>query len=123
MTLTLKRFSGFAYGHDNPAPEVWVNPQQIAYVEPRVIRRGGDDCTDGTRIYFNVDSGVLDVRESIGPVVSTLQSGKGSICRDCYTPLPQAWMSVCDDCRKHRHAGVDEDYEAVGVSHVTHPLR
>jgi len=88
LTLCLKRFTGFAFGHDNPAPEVWV-----------------------TRIYFNVDSGVLDVRESIGLVVSTLQSGKGSICRDCYTPLPQAWMSVCDDCRAHRHAGVDADPE------------
>ncbi|HYW90440.1 MAG TPA: hypothetical protein VFB50_21905, partial [Chloroflexota bacterium] len=83
--LILKRLTGFAYGHDNAAPEVWVNPQQIAYLEPRVVSRGlGLEEVSGTRLYFQQDAGVLDVRESIGQVVALLQSGSGSICRDCY---------------------------------------
>jgi hypothetical protein len=89
-----------------------VNPAQIAYVAPRIITRGHADCIDGTLLYFQQEAGVLAVRESIGLVVSTLQSGRGGTCRDCYQPLREAWMSVCDDCREHRHNGVDEDYEA-----------
>jgi hypothetical protein len=112
MTLVFKRFSQFAWGHDNVAPEVWVNPAQIAYISPRIVTRGHAECTDGTLLYFQQEAGVLAVRESIGLVVSTLQSGQQGICKDCYTPLPQSWMSVCDDCREHRHRGVDEDYEA-----------
>jgi len=108
--LQLKRFTAFAWGHDNPSPEVWVNPAQIAFVQPRIVTRGHAETTDGTRIYFQQEAGVLDVREDIGLVVATL-TGKTSACRDCYTPLPQSWMSVCDDCREQRHHGVDEDYE------------
>jgi hypothetical protein len=111
-TFILKRLTGYAWGHDNVAPEVWVNPAQIAYLEPRVVTRGHAECTDGTRIYFQQEAGVLDVRESIGLVVSTLQSGRGGVCRDCYTTLRESWMSVCDDCREQRHCGVDEDYES-----------
>jgi hypothetical protein len=113
MALVLKRLTGFAWGHDNPAPEVWINPAQIAYVEPRVVMRHSLEVTDGTRIYFQQEAGVLDVREPIGLVVNTLQSGRGGTCKDCYQPLRESWMSVCDDCRQHRHNGVDEDYEAM----------
>jgi hypothetical protein len=109
--LTLKRFTAFAWGHDNPAPEVWVNPAQIAYVEPRIVTRGHAESTDGTRIYFQQEAGVLDVREPIGYVVQVVQSGKGGVCRDCYQLLDEAWRSVCDDCRSHHHAGVDADPE------------
>ena len=112
MTLVLKRFTGFAYGAANPAPELWINPAQIAYVEPRIVRRGRDDEVCGTRVYFNVDGGVVDVRESIGHVVALLSSGSGSICRDCFAPLPDSWMSLCDQCRDARHQGVDNDWEA-----------
>jgi hypothetical protein len=111
MTFTLKRFTAFAYGHDNPAPEVWVNPAQIAYVAPRIVTRGHADCSDGTRIYFNVDSGVLDVREPVGHVVAALQSGKGGLCKDCYEVLPESWMTLCTPCRMGKHCGIDEDYE------------
>jgi len=110
--VTLKRFSQFAWGHDNTAPEVWVNPAQIAYCSPRIIVRGGCDVIDGTLLYFQQEAGVLAVREPIGLVVSSLQSGQRGICKDCYQPLQESWMSVCDDCRSHHHNGVDEDYEA-----------
>jgi hypothetical protein len=109
--LTLKRFTGFAFGHDNQCPEMWINANKVAFVEQRIVKRGRAEVADGTRIYFDVDGGVLDVREPIGLVVSTLQSGRGGACKDCYTPLPQSWMSVCDDCREHRYNGVDHDYE------------
>src|SRR5215468_11887190 len=110
--VQLKRLSAFAWGHDVVAPEVWVNPDQVAYVAPRVCVRGHAESFDGTLIYFQQEAGVLAVREPIGHVVAVLQSGKGSVCKDCYQVLREAWMSVCDDCREHRHNGVDEDYEA-----------
>jgi hypothetical protein len=31
--------------------------------------------------------------------------------RDCYQLLAESWMSVCDDCRGHRHDGIDHDPE------------
>jgi len=111
MSITLKRFTGFAYGHDNPAPEVWVNPLQIAYVQPRLRTRGHAESSDGTLIYFQQEAGVLAVREPIGLVVAALQSGKNGLCRDCYEVLPESWMSLCSACRLHSHDGVDEDYE------------
>jgi hypothetical protein len=86
--LDLKRLTGFANGATNPAPELWINVQQIAYCEPRVVRPGRDDEICATRIYFNLDGGVVNVRESIGHVVAPLSSCRGSICRECYTPLP-----------------------------------
>ena len=111
MALTLKRLTGFAWGHDNPAPEVWVNPVQIAYVEPRVVMRHSVEVTKGTTLYFQQEAGVLAVREDVGYVVAVLQSGRGGVCRDCYQLLAEAWANLCDDCRCHRHAGVDADPE------------
>jgi hypothetical protein len=110
-TVVLKRFTQFAFDHDNKAPEVWVNPATIAYVAPRCVSRGHGERVDGTLIYFQEEAGVLAVRESIGHVVAALQSGRGSICKDCYQPLAEAWMSLCTQCREHRHNGIDEDYE------------
>jgi len=107
--IVLKRLTGFACNADNTAPEVWVNPAQIAYVQPRITPRG----PDGTRLYFQQEAGVLDVREPIGLVVASLQGGKHGICKDCYELLPESWMSLCSHCREHRHDGVDEDDEAV----------
>jgi hypothetical protein len=72
--------------------------------------RGRYEAQEGTLVYFQQEAGVLAVRESIGHVVALL-SARGSICKDCYTPLRESWMSVCDDCRCHRHNGVDDDYE------------
>jgi len=72
--LLFKRFTAFAYGARNQAPELWINPAQIAYVEPRVVRRGGDDEVCGTRIYFQQEAGVLDVREPIDQVLAELQA-------------------------------------------------
>jgi len=108
---TLKRFTQFAFGHDNQCPEVWVNPTHVAYVQPRIVVRARSEVADGTLLYFQQEAGVLAVREPIGLVVSVLQSGKGGVCRDCYQVLDESWRSVCDDCRKHRHAGVDADPE------------
>lgn len=109
-SVTLKRLTGFAYGHDNTAPEVWVNPAQVAYVQPRIVTCARTERNDGTMIYFQQEAGVLAVRESIGHVVALLTS-RGGVCRDCYQPLREAWMSMCDDCREHRHNGVDLDPE------------
>lgn len=112
--LVLKRFTQFAWGHDNSAPEVWVNPAQIAYCSPRVVTRGHADCVDGTLLYFQQEAGVLAVREPIGLVIASLTS-RGGVCRDCYEVLTESWMSVCDGCRAHRHAGVDADPEEVAA--------
>jgi len=70
--IVLKRFTGFAYGRTNPAPPMWVNPDNIAYCEARLVRTAGDDAIDGTRIYFQHEAGVLDVRESLAQVVDSL---------------------------------------------------
>jgi hypothetical protein len=110
-SVALKRLTGFAHSFENPHVETWVNPAQVAYCQPRLITRGHAEVADGTRIYFQQDAGVLDVRESIGQVVALLQSGDKGLCKDCYQELPEAWMSLCAACREHRHCGVDEDYE------------
>lgn len=114
MNVTLKRFTSFDYGQGIGYLEVFVNPAQVAYVQPR---RQYDSKSDrhslvGTRLYFQQEAGVLDVREDIGLVVATLQSGRGGVCKDCYQILDEAWMSLCAHCRDHRHDGVDADYEA-----------
>jgi hypothetical protein len=110
-TIILKRFTAFALGHDQTAPEVWVNPVQIAYLQPRIVTRGHAEVTDGTLLFFQQEAGVLAVREDVGLVVAMLTSC-GGVCKDCYQELAEAWMSVCAHCRDHRHHGVDEDYEA-----------
>jgi len=112
-SVTLKRFTSFDYGLGLGYLEVWVNPAQIAYVEPR-RRRSSDekDVLDGSMLYFQQEGGVLAVKEPVGQVVALLQSGNGGMCRDCYQLLAEAWRTLCDDCRQHRHYGVDEDYEA-----------
>jgi hypothetical protein len=70
--ITLRGFTAFAYGHDNPEPEVYVNPAQVAYVEPRIVTRGHEEAVDGTIIYFQQEAGVLAVRESLDEVVAEL---------------------------------------------------
>jgi len=100
MTVTLKRFSSFDFGVGIGYLEVFVNPDQIAYVEARRRYDSKSDrhSLDGTRIYFNVDGGILDVRDETAYVVAALQSGKGGVCRDCYQLLDQAWCTLCADC-------------------------
>ena len=110
-SVTFQRLTGFAWGHDTPAPQTWINPAQIAYLQPRIVTHGHAEVTDGTGLYFQHEAGVLDVREPIGYVLAVLQSGKGGVCRHCYQPLSESWATVCDDCRRHRHAGVDQDPE------------
>ena len=117
-TLHLKRLTGFAWGHDNVAPEVFVNPLHVSRVEPRIVVRGRAETTEGTRVFFSSGESVLDVREDIGLVVHTLTSNGGT-CRDCYQELPEPWMSVCAHCRELRHNGVDADYEAARADLVS----
>jgi len=74
MVLRLKRFTAFAYGQQNTAPDVWVNPSQIAYLQARIVTRGHEECHDGTRIYFQQEAGVLDVREPLDQVLAELQA-------------------------------------------------
>ena len=51
---------------------------------------------------------MLAVRDEIGYVVAALQSCKGGVCRDCYQILDEAWASLCSDCCRGRHNGVDD---------------
>jgi hypothetical protein len=64
--MLFTRFTGFAQSAEMPTPAVWVNPANVAYVEPRTY--------GGTRIYFQQEAGVLDVREPIDQVVAELQA-------------------------------------------------
>jgi len=78
---TFKRFTQFAFGHDNPEPEVWVNPATIAYCTPRIITRGkGTESVDGTLLYFQQEAGVLAVREPIAEVVDALSGASWRRC-------------------------------------------
>jgi hypothetical protein len=113
--VNLKRFTSFDYAMGIGYVEVHVNPDQIAYVQPR---RQYDSKADrhsfnGTTIYFQQEAGVLAVKEDIGYVLAALQSGKGGICRECYQILDEAWSTLCVDCCRNRHRGVDADPEEV----------
>jgi hypothetical protein len=116
-SVSLKRFTSFEFGMGLGFIEVWVNPAQIAYVQPRRRYDSKDDrhSLDGTLLYFEQEAGVLAVKEPIGQVVALLQSGSGGMCRDCYQLLAEAWRTLCDDCRR-RHDGVDADPEEATVA-------
>jgi hypothetical protein len=112
-SVSLKRFTSFEYGMELGFIEVWVNPAQIAYVQPRRRYDSKDDrhSLDGTLLYFQQEAGVLAVKEDLGYVVAVLQSGKAGVCRECYQLLDEAWASVCTDCIRNRHNGVHHDPE------------
>ena len=111
MSVTLKRLTSFDYGQGLGYLEAWVNPSTVAYCQPRKQYESKSDrhSLNGTLIYFQEEAGVLAVREPIGQVVATLNSGDRGVCRDCYQVLEQAWRTLCDDCRRGRHADVDAD--------------
>ena len=114
-SVCLKRFTSFDYACGIGYVEVFVNPAQIAYVQPRRRYDSKYDkhTLDGTLLFFQQEAGVLAVREDIGLVMASLQS-KGGTCRDCYQELAEAWMQLCGPCREHRHGGV-EDIEATSA--------
>jgi hypothetical protein len=114
-SVALKRLTGFAHSFEHPHVETWVNPAQVAYCQPRLVTRGRGEIADGTRLFFSQDGGVVDVREPIGQVVALLQSGDMGLCRDCYQVLPDAWRTLCDDCRRGQHCGVDIGPEVAEV--------
>jgi hypothetical protein len=66
--IVLKRLTSYDYTVGVGYVPVYVNPCQLAYVQPR--RR--QDTLDGTLLYFNVDGGVLAVREDIDEVLAIL---------------------------------------------------
>ena len=110
--VTLKRLTGFSFSSSRPElqrPETWVNPAQIAYCQPRFVVRGREEVIDGTRLFFQQEAGVLDVREPVGFVVALLNSG-GGLCRECFQELPESWRQLCDPCRAH-HSGIHVDPE------------
>ncbi|HXJ31419.1 MAG TPA: hypothetical protein VNG35_12310 [Gemmatimonadales bacterium] len=114
-SVPLKRLTSFEFAVGIGYLEVWVNPATVAYVQPR---RQYDSKSDrhsfnGSLIYFQQEAGVLAVRDEIGYVVATLQSGKGGVCRDCYQILEEAWATLCSDCCRTRHKGVHPDPEEV----------
>jgi hypothetical protein len=112
-SVPLKRLTSFDYAVGIGYLEVWVNPSTVAYCQPRrrFDSKSDQHVLDGTRLFFQQESGVLDVKESIGQVVAMLKAGDKGICRDCYQILDEAWRTVCDDCAHHRHCGVDADPE------------
>jgi hypothetical protein len=60
----------FAVGHGYL--DVWVNPAQLAYIQPRrrADPKGDRHVLDGTRLFFQQEAGVLDVREPIDQVLA-----------------------------------------------------
>ena len=66
--IVLKKLTSFDYAVGIGYVEVWVNPGTLAYVQPR--RR--QDTLDGTLLYFNVDGGLLAVREDVDEVLAIL---------------------------------------------------
>jgi len=115
MNVTLKRFTSFDFAVGIGYVDVFVNPIHVAYAQPR---RRYDTKTDrhsydGTLLYFQQEAGVLAVKEDIGYVAAVLQSGRGGVCQSCYQILDEAWASLCIDCTRNQHKGVDEDYEAM----------
>ncbi len=117
-SVSLKRLTSFDYGQGIGYLEVWVNPSTVAYVQSRRRYESKTDrhSLDGTLIYFQEEAGVLAVKESIGQVVAVLSAGDKGICRDCYQLLAEAWCTLCDDCRRGRHAGVDADPDEATVA-------
>lgn len=117
MTVTLKRFTSFDFGVGLGYLEVWVNPAQIAYVQPRRRYDSKTDrhSLDGCLLFFQQEAGVLAVRDEMGYVVAALQSGRGGVCRDCYQILDEGWATLCTDCCRGRHRGVDADPEEAQV--------
>jgi hypothetical protein len=115
MSVSLKRFTSFDYAVGIGYLEVWIQPGNVAYVQPRRRSLGDSHVLDGTRIYFQQEAGVLDVKEPIGAVVALLGSGNGSICRDCYEPLSESWRHLCEACRAH-HNGIHVDPEEAVAS-------
>jgi hypothetical protein len=72
--VNLVRFTSFDYGQGIGYLAVFVNPAQIAYVQPR---RQYDSKADlhtlnGTRLFFQQEAGVLDVREDLDEVLAVL---------------------------------------------------
>ena len=126
MTTVLKRFTAFAWGPDDAAPEVYVNPALVISVTARVVRRGLGDTTEGTRITFLEPSATqLEVREPLSYVVFALQSGRGGVCKDCYQLLEESWRLRCDDCtRAHKLAEIAADEVAAEQAYrdmLAHP--
>jgi hypothetical protein len=117
--LTLKRFTSFDFALGIGYLEVHVNPAHVAYVRPRRRRRRRLDSKDDrhvldrTLLFFQQEAGVLAVKEDVGYVVAALQSGKGGVCRECYQVLGESWATLCTDCCRNRHRGVDADPEEV----------
>jgi hypothetical protein len=72
--VTLTRLTSFDYAMGLGYLSVYVNAAQIAYVQPR---RQYDSKLDrhllnGTRLFFQQEAGVLDVREDIDEVLALL---------------------------------------------------
>jgi len=115
MNVTLKRLTTFDFAVGIGYLEAWINPIHVAYCEPRRRYDSKSDThsLDGTLLYFQQEAGVLAVKEDVGYVVAVLQSGRGGVCQSCYQILDEAWASLCIDCTRNQHKGVDEDYEAM----------
>ncbi len=80
--ITLKQLTSFDFAIGIGYLPVYVNPETLAYVQPR--RR--QDVLDGTLLYFNVDGGVLAVREDIDLVLAILAGRPYDRERQTYVP-------------------------------------
>jgi len=72
--VTFARFTSFDYGQGIGYLPVYVNAAQLAYVQPRRRYDSKTDrhSLDGTRLFFQQEAGVLDVREDIDEVLAQL---------------------------------------------------
>jgi hypothetical protein len=72
--VNLLRFTSFDYAVGIGYLPVYVNAAQLAYIEPRRRYDSKTDrhSLDGTRLFFQQEAGVLDVREDIDEVLALL---------------------------------------------------
>jgi hypothetical protein len=74
VSVALTRLTSFDYAVGLGYLSVYVNPATLAYVEPRrqYDTKADRHLLNGTRLYFQQEAGVLDVREDIDEVLALL---------------------------------------------------
>ena len=76
VSSRLIRLTSFDFAVGIGFLEVYVNPAHIAYLQPRrrIDSRNEQHVLDGTRLFFQQEAGILDVREPIDEVLATFDS-------------------------------------------------
>jgi hypothetical protein len=101
-TPTFVQLIGYVDGF--VAQPVWVNPERVAYLQPRHTYRNRSRPSDpvGTRIFFAED-GTLDVAE-LPDVVLDLFAGSPFVCPNCHDrrDAPDIANDICPTCETAR---------------------